>query len=146
MTAGLSGVLGNRRTPRFLSGGSDGSGSSYEVGYFSIAHQTIGMLPFLPEKMGDYYTGAVANNQSTPYSPLAALSLSGNNLTKSLSAQANMSIAWDIPWVKGLQVKVSGAYGNTLLCGDPRPRRRRLLVLEQPQGGCERNGRRQCAG
>ena len=113
VTAGLSGVLGNRRTPRFLSGGSDGTGSSSEVGYFSIAHQTIGMLPFLPEKMGDYYTGAVANNQSTPYSPLAALSLSGNNLTKSLSAQANMSIAWDIPWVKGLQVKVSGAYDNS---------------------------------
>ena len=111
-TAGLSGVVGKRTTPRFASGGSDGSESSYEVGYFSVAHQTIGMLPFLPEKMGDYYTGAVANNQSTPYSPLAALYLSGNSLTKSLTAQANASLAWDIPWVKGLQFKVSGAYDN----------------------------------
>lgn len=112
-TAGLSGVLGDRSTPRFASGGSDGAGSSYEVGYFSIAHQTVGMWPFLPEKMGDYYTGTVANNQSTPYSPLAALYLSGNNHTKSLTATANVSLAWDIPWVKGLQVKVSGSYDNS---------------------------------
>ncbi len=110
-TAGLSGVVGRRNTPRFASGGSDGG--SYEVGYFSVAHQTIGMLPFLPEKMGDYYTGTYANNQGYPYSPLAALYQSGSKNTKSFSAQANASIAWDIPWVKGLQLKVSGAYDNS---------------------------------
>ena len=110
-TAGLSGVLGKRSTPRFASGGSDGG--TYEVGYFSVARQTIGMLPFLPEKMGEYYTGAYANNQGYPYSPLAALYESGNKNTKSLSAQANASLAWDIPWVKGLQLKVSGAYDNS---------------------------------
>ena len=110
-TAGLSGVVGLRNTPRFASGGSDGG--SYEVGYFSVAHQTIGMLPFLPEKMGEYYTGTYANNQGYPYSPLAALYQSGSKNTKSFSAQANASLAWDIPWVKGLQLKVSGAYDNS---------------------------------
>ena len=46
--AGLTGVVGRRETPRFLSGGSD-SDSGYEVGWFSVAHQVIGMYPFLPE-------------------------------------------------------------------------------------------------
>ncbi|MBQ3882391.1 MAG: TonB-dependent receptor [Bacteroidales bacterium] len=110
---GLSGVVGRRETPRFLSGGSDGTGSGYEVGYFSVAHQTIGMWPFLPEKEGEYYTGAIANNQAYPYSPLAALHQSGKNLTKSLGATANASLTWDFPWVKGLQFKVSGSYDNS---------------------------------
>ena len=113
LTAGLSGVIGQRETPRFLSGGSDGTGSSSENGYFSIAHQTIGMWPFLPEKYGDYYTGTIANNMAYPYSPLAALENSGRNLTKSLSATANASLIWDFPWVKGLQFKVSGSYDNS---------------------------------
>ena len=75
--AGLSGVVGRRRTPRFLSGGSD-SDYGYEVGWFSIAHQVIGMYPFLPEKYDGYYTGAIASNQVFPNSPLAALYESGN--------------------------------------------------------------------
>jgi len=113
-TAGLSGTVGNRRTPRFASGGSDAAGMGYESGYYSIAKQTIGMMPYLPEKMGDYYTGVYSHNaQDAPYSPLAALYESGNKLTKSFSAQANASLAWDFPWVKGLQFKVSGAYDNS---------------------------------
>ena len=113
LTAGLSGVVGQRETPRFLSGGSDGTGSGYETGYFSIAHQTVGMWPFLPEKSGEYYTGTIANNMAYPYSPLAALELSGKNQTKSLSATANASLIWNIPWVEGLQFKVSGSYDNS---------------------------------
>ena len=107
--AGLSSVIGRRETPRFLSGGSD-SDAGYEVGWFSIAHQVIGMYPFLPEKYGDYYTGAIADNQAFPNSPLAALYQSGNKRHRSYEGIVNASLTWEIPWVKGLQAKVSGSY------------------------------------
>ena len=107
--AGLSGVLGLRQTPRFLSGGSD-SDAGYEVGWFSIAHQVIGMYPFLPEKYGDYYTGAIADNQAFPNSPLAALYQSGTKNHRSLQGTLNAALTWEIPWVKGLKAKVSGSY------------------------------------
>ena len=107
--AGLSGVVGRRETPRFLSGGSD-SDSGYEVGWFSIAHQVIGMYPFLPEMYDGYYTGAIASNQAFPNSPLAALYQSGSKQTRSFEGTVTASLTWEIPWVKGLQAKVSGSY------------------------------------
>ena len=108
--AGLSGVVGMRNTPRFNSGGSD-SYFGYEVGWFSIAHQTIGMWPFLPEKTEDgYYTGAIPSNQVYPNSPLAALRESGTKLTRSFNGVATASLTWNIPFLKGLQAKVSGSY------------------------------------
>ena len=107
--AGLSSVIGRRETPRFLSGGSDGD-NGYEVGWFSIAHQVIGMHPYLPEKWDNWYTGAIANNQAFPNSPLAALYESGTKTTKSFNGIINGSLTWEIPWVKGLQAKVSGSY------------------------------------
>lgn len=114
--AGLSGVVGNKNAPRFVSGGSDGSASDYEVGWFSIAHQTIGMHPYLPIKYTDpatgeeYYTGTIANNQVYPYSPLAALYNSGYRKTRSFQGTANVSLRYDIPHVDGLYLKVSGSY------------------------------------
>ena len=107
---GLSGVVGRRETPRFLSGGSDGTGSGYEVGWFSVAHQVIGMYPFLPEMYEGYYTGAIASNQSYPNSPLAALALSGNKKTNSFQGTLNAGLTWEFPWLKGLQFKVNGSY------------------------------------
>ena len=107
--AGLSGVVGRRETPRFLSGGSD-SDAGYEVGWFSVAHQVIGMYPFLPETYDGYYTGAIANNQVFPNSPLAALYQSGSKKHRSFQGTLNASLTWEVPWVKGLQAKVSGSY------------------------------------
>ena len=107
--AGLSSVVGRRETPRFLSGGSD-SDSGYEVGWFSVSHQVIGMHPFLPERYEGYYTGAIADNQAFPNSPLAALYESGYKKNKSFEGTLNGSLTWEIPWVKGLQAKVSGSY------------------------------------
>ena len=50
---GVSGVLSNRSTPAFSTGGSD-MGS--ETGWLSIANQTIQMHPYLPEKYEGLYT------------------------------------------------------------------------------------------
>ena len=107
--ADLSGVVGRRETPRFNSGGSDGD-SGYEVGWFSVAHQVIGMYPFLPETYDGYYTGAIASNQVFPNSPLAALALSGNKKTNSFNGILTGGLTWEIPWVKGLELKVNGSY------------------------------------
>ncbi len=107
--AGLSGVVGRRETPRFLSGGSD-SDSGYEVGWFSISHQVIGMYPFLPEMYDGHYTGSIADNQAFPNSPLAALYQSGTKNHKSFQGTLNAALTWEIPWVKGLKAKVSGSY------------------------------------
>lgn len=110
--AGLSGVVSRRETPRFLSGGSDGSesGATSEVGWFSVAHQVIGIHPYLPEMHDGLYTGSIPTNQAYPYSPLAALYNSGSKKTNGFSGTLNASLTWEIPWVKGLEAKVSGSY------------------------------------
>ena len=135
--AGLSGVVGRRRTPRFLSGGSD-SDSGYEVGWFSIAHQVIGMYPFLPERYDGHYTGAIASNQVFANSPLAALYESGNKQTRSFNGTLTGSLTWEIPWVKGLSLKASGSYdylGRHLGLDGPDGRRQRRLRRQQGGGG-----------
>ena len=105
---GLSGVMGNRSTPAFLSGGSD---SGYtEVGWFSIARQVVQMHPYLPEMYDGYYTGAVQDNQSFLVSPLAAIYASGYKKTKSVSAAVNAALTWNVPFVPGLSLKASGSY------------------------------------
>ncbi|MBR6054874.1 MAG: TonB-dependent receptor [Bacteroidales bacterium] len=105
---GVSGVLGVRSTPAFLSGGSD-SGAT-EVGWFSIARQVVQMHPYLPEKYNGFYTGAVQDNQSFLVSPLAAIYESGYKNTKSVQADVNASLEFRIPHVDGLSLKASGSY------------------------------------
>ena len=109
-TAGLSSVVSRRNTPRYASGGTDGNSDLGEVGWFSIARQVIGMHPYLPEQYNGYYTGVQANNQSYPYSPLAALYDSGYKKSHGFDATANFSLTWNVPWVKGLFLRASGSY------------------------------------
>ncbi|MCR5003459.1 MAG: TonB-dependent receptor [Bacteroidales bacterium] len=107
-TVGLSGVLGKRHTPAYLSGGSDGG--STEVGWFSIARQAIQMHPYLPKTYGGYYTGSVQNNQAYLVSPLAAIYESGYKDTRSTTFSVNTSLQYGFPWIKGLYAKVSGSF------------------------------------
>ncbi len=105
---GLSGVLGDRSTPAFLSGGSDGG--TDEVGWFSIARQVVQMHPYLPEKYEGYYTGAVQDNQSFLVSPLAAIYESGYKKTRSTQFTVNAALTWNVPFIPGLSLKASGSY------------------------------------
>lgn len=107
-SVGLSAVYGNRHTPAYLSGGSDGGDT--EAGWFSISRQAIQMHPFLPEKMDGIYTGAVQNNQSFLVSPLAAIYESGWKETVYESLSANASLKYNAPFLKGLSFKVSGSF------------------------------------
>lgn len=105
---GVSGVVGRRSTPAYNSGGGD-NGTS-EVGYMSVARQTIQMHPYLPETLDGYYTAAIQKNTSLPCSPLAAIYQSGYKRTRSFEAVTNAELSYDVPWVKGLSLKVSGSY------------------------------------
>lgn len=107
LTLGLSGVLSHRSTPAFSTGGSD---TGYESGWLSIANQTIQMHPYLPEKYNGKYTASLKKNTSLPQSPLAAIYESGYKKTRGMSAAVNASLAYNAPWCKGLQFKVSGSF------------------------------------
>jgi hypothetical protein len=110
---GLSGVFSNRHTPGFGTGGSD-MGS--ETGWLSIANQTIQMHPYLPEKYNGYWTASQKKNTGLPQSPLAAIYESGYKKTRGMDISANVSLSYDVPWLKGLQLKASGAfdYGTSM--------------------------------
>ena len=113
---GLSGVLSNRHTPAFNSGGTDANSDLDEQGWLSIASQTIIMHPYLPERYNGLYTATPKKNTSLPQSPLAAIYESGYKKTRSLDVSANMALSYDVPWLAGLQLKVSGAfdYGTSM--------------------------------
>ena len=68
------------------------------------------MHPYLPEKYNGLYTSSLKKNTSLPQSPLAAIYESGYKKTRGLDVSANVSLSYDAPWLKGLQLKVSGAF------------------------------------
>ena len=105
---GASGFVTDRSQPGYNSGGADNGET--EAGYMSIAKQTIAMHPYLASKVDDIYTGVCSNNHSVPNSPLAAIYESGYKKTNSLDLRSNISLQFDVPWVKGLSAKVTGAY------------------------------------
>ena len=107
---GLSGVLTHRHTPGFNSGGTDANSYTGEVGWLSVANQTIQMHPYLPETYNGMYTASLKKNTGLPQSPLAAIYESGYKKTRGMDVSANMSLSYDAPWLKGLQFKVSGAF------------------------------------
>ena len=107
---GISGVLSNRHTPGYAAGGTDSNSYLGETGWLSIASQTIIMHPYLPERYNDMYTATLKKNTSLPQSPLAAIYESGYKKTRGLDVSANTSLSYDAPFLKGLQLKVSGAF------------------------------------
>lgn len=115
-TVGLSGVLGNRSTPAYESGGSDTGDIESEKSWLSIANQTIQMHPYLPVRYNGLYTATLKKNTSLPQSPLAAIYESGYKKTRGMSVSANASLSYDAPFLKGLQFKVAGSfdYGATM--------------------------------
>lgn len=108
VTVGIAGFLGNKKNPAFSAGG--GEGSDKDGGqWMSIARQTIASHPYLPETFQGLPT-ATPNRMGQPSSPLAAINESGLYKLDDMSIQTNISLKWDLPWVKGLSAKVTGAY------------------------------------
>ena len=109
-TMGLSGVFSNRQTPGYAAGGTDANSYLGETGWLSIASQTIVMHPYLPETYDGLYTSTLKKNTSLPQSPLAAIYESGYKKTRGIDLSANASLSYDVPGVKGLQIRISGAF------------------------------------
>lgn len=109
-TLGVAGNVGRRHTPGYASGGTDSDSYLGEQGWLSVARQTIQMHPYLPVQYDGLYTAALQNNTSLPNSPLAAIYESGSKDTRSFDLQSNFSLSYDVPWVKGLSLKISGSY------------------------------------
>jgi TonB-linked SusC/RagA family outer membrane protein len=110
MSLGIAGQVGHRSTPGYSSGGTDDSSVDSETGFLSVAHQTIMMHPYLPEKYNGVYTATIQNNSSLYNSPLAAIYESGYKRVKSFDVQTNFALMWDVPFIKGLQLKANGSY------------------------------------
>jgi TonB-linked SusC/RagA family outer membrane protein len=108
VTLGVSGNVGKHRTPGYSSGGTDAGNS--EEGFLSIAHQTIAMHPYLPEKYEGVYTSSLSNNTSLANSPLAAIYESGYKKHDSFDLSSNLTVEYNIPWIKGLSLKGTGSY------------------------------------
>lgn len=113
MEVGAAGYVTNRQTPGYAAGGTDAVSSLGEQGWFSIAKQTIGMHPYLPETYDGLYTGVPPrNNSAIPNSPLAAIYDSGYKKTNGVDIQTNASLRYDVPAVEGLSLKATGAYDS----------------------------------
>ncbi|GAB3417382.1 TonB-dependent receptor [Niabella aquatica] len=108
---GVSGAVTNKQTPGYAAGGTDANSYLGELGWFSIAKQTIGMHPYLPEKYDELYTGVPPrNNAAIPNSPLAAIYESGYKKTNGIDLQTNLGLTYQVPWVPGLKLKAYGSY------------------------------------
>ncbi|NDV69697.1 TonB-dependent receptor [Dysgonomonas sp. 25] len=107
MTVNVSGIRGDRNSPAFAAGGNSGSGGDDH--WMSIARQTIASMPFIPVQYNGLYT-ASGNTLAQPNSPIAAINESGKYKNNTMKIQTNVSLEWNVPWLKGLSAKVNGTY------------------------------------
>lgn len=84
--------------------------------YCSIFSQAMLAYPIIPAFTADgMYTGT-QNTGNGNQSPLAARDLSGRQISKSNKFQSNMTMLYNVPFIKGLDLKFTAAYdkGYTL--------------------------------
>ena len=108
---GIAGQIGDQRTPGLMAGGSWNADVLPEsIQYYSIAEQAVYAHPYLPIKHEGQWTGTKRNNSGTLYNPIAAIHESGKFKTVNTKIQANATLQWNLPWVKGLNIKFTGSY------------------------------------
>lgn len=107
---GMSGQIGDRQAPGFSAGGSSGAGTSGE--WLSIAEQAAYAHPYLPTTYEGMPTASV-NDYGNTINPVAATELSGYSKSQTIAIQTNAALQWDLPWVKGLSLKVLGSYDRS---------------------------------
>ncbi len=110
LVLGVSGQVSKRHTPGFASGGTDSNVDLGQQSWLSISRQAIAMHPYLPVTYDGLYTSTPLRNTGKPHSPLAAIYESGYKQNRGVKAQTNLSLQYNVPWVKGLSLKVAGAY------------------------------------
>lgn len=110
-TLGVSGHVGDRNAPEFAAGGT-ASSQVASAPWLSIAEQAAYAHPYLPMTY-DGLPAASQNNYSNAINPVAARDLSGYSKSQTVAVQTNASLEWDLPWVKGLKLKVMGSYDRS---------------------------------
>ncbi|MCS2799155.1 hypothetical protein NXV28_00140 [Bacteroides ovatus] len=71
------------------------------------------MHPICREYMTGFMLLTTRNNTSLPNSPLAAIYESDTSIPIALICRPTSRTSHNVPWVKGLSVKVTGAYDYT---------------------------------
>ncbi len=111
LTLGVSGSVGDTRTPGYGAGGSSAAGIS-SAPWLSIAEQAAFAHPYLPTEINGVPV-ASRNAYNNAINPIAASELSGDHKSVTTALQTNITLKYDIPWVKGLDLKFSGAYDHS---------------------------------
>ena len=106
LSVDLAGRLENRDAPTLGVGKNE---------YMSIPMQAIRMHPYLPQTYEGVPVGSLVNPIGV--NPLAARDLSGSNQTKMAVFQSNITAKWNLPWVKGLNVKAMISYDHDYTYG-----------------------------
>ena len=110
---GIAGQVGDQRTPGLQAGGSWNSDMSEgSIQYYSIAEQAVYAHPYLPITYDGEYVGSV-DNSGFVYNPIAAINESGKYKTVNTNIQTTASLQWNLPWVKGLNLKFTGSYDKS---------------------------------
>lgn len=107
---GVGGQISDRKSPGYSAGGTSGTEvSEADAPWLSIAEQAAFAHPYLPMTI-DGMPVASRNAYSNPINPIAATERSGYNKNHNLSVQTTAALRWDLPWIKGLNVKFQGSY------------------------------------
>lgn len=112
MILGIAGSVSDTRTPGYSAGGSLAAGVSSPA-WLSVAEQAAYAHPYLPMAINGIPV-ASRNQYNNAINPIAAATLSGNNKSISTSLQTNMTLKYDLPWVKGMNLQFTGGYDHTV--------------------------------
>ncbi len=81
----------------------------------NVAQQAMRVHPYVPEKVTidgvEYHTAT--STASATVNPVAAYEESGSYKSRATFIQPNISLRWDVPWVKGLAAKFFASYDMT---------------------------------
>lgn len=84
-------------------------------GFHNIPMQAMRVHPYVPETVTiDGVAYHTATHDANDWdNPLAAMYESGTNNSRGIYIQPNISLRWDLPWVKGLSAKFFASYDMT---------------------------------
>ncbi len=106
LDVGISGRVQQQEQPTYSADNDD---------WNNIAQQAMRVHPYVPETIeldGQTYPTATSTASAT-VNPIAAYTYSGYNRQRSVYIEPNISLTWDVPWVKGLKAKFFASYDMT---------------------------------
>lgn len=106
LDVGVAGRIQNHDQPTY---------SADPSAWNNVAQQAMRVHPYVPEKVMidgvEYHTAT--STASATVNPVAAYMESGKYKSRATFIQPNISLRWDVPWVKGLSAKFFASYDMT---------------------------------